>query len=152
MGKPQVRSEEEQLSRAVIEFRDDDGSADAATTLEQTIRRPGNVLVLVAEAVGIQIFIAQHKVKIAMELVRATPGGLRNQALSHTYVSGEVVRSDADFRQRIRIWEHRSLVPCSTLDRNAIQLNVVAAKLPAIDTHRGHVATVRIPNSQGLTI
>ncbi len=118
VGKPEERCEKEQLLPAVIDMRDDDWTADGAAALEQAVGWPGNALVIVAEAIGVERFIANHEVGIAVELLGAALGGLLDDALGQSGVRCEVVGDHADFGERVRIGKHRGLMPCSALDRD----------------------------------
>src|SRR6516165_6567585 len=129
-------------------MRNDDWTANGAATLEQPVRRPADALVVIAEAVGVQSFIAHHELEIAMIVVGATFGGLRDDTLGQTDIRCEVVGYNANFFKRVGIRKHSSLMPSGALDRDTIQRHIVAAELSTIDTHARHVSPVAISNAQ----
>src|SRR5690348_13897864 len=128
-------------------MRDDHRTADGAATLEQAVLGPCDPLEVVAKAVGIESFIANQEICIAVYCVRAAFGRLLDDALGKADICCEVVGYHADFGERVRIGKHRSLTPCSALDRVSVQLHVVATDHSAVDAQTGHVSPVCISNT-----
>ena len=127
-----VADEEEGLVGAVVELGNPDGSAEGAGEIFHFERGASNALGIVAEAVGIQRFVAQTILAGAVKPIGAAFTGEDHRALRAAVLGAHVVDVRFHFLNPFRVREDGDFVPRRRLNRDAVHLDVAGEGIAAI--------------------
>lgn len=128
-----VAAEEEQLVSH-------DRPAESAADLVHSEIRLDDAVGVVRRSVRVQRIVAKAVGGLAVEVVRAGLGAHRDNGLTVSVLSAEVVRDHADFHQAFGVRHHGSLVVTAAHYGEAVELNVVGERAAAVDAQRGPLA------------